>query len=151
MLGPTFVLALVILAAPGGPSTFGEEPSPPVAPEGCQPLPRAFRFRVGKVRVTALSDGTVPIDLHKLLWDTTPEEVDRLLARSFLANPVEASINAFLVEDGSRRVLVDTGAGELFGPGLGGKLPASLVAVGCRAEGEGYAWVPLPYRDREGK
>src|SRR5262249_29996836 len=41
---------------------------------------------------------------------------------------------AFLVEDGSRRALVDTGAGELFGPGLGGKLPASLVAVGCRPE-----------------
>jgi glyoxylase-like metal-dependent hydrolase (beta-lactamase superfamily II) len=74
------------------------------------------------------------INLHTLLRDTTPEEIDRLLARSFLTSPVEASINAFLVEDGSRRVLVDTGAGELFGPGLGGKLPASLAAVGCRPE-----------------
>src|SRR5262249_5196506 len=35
---------------------------------------------------------------------------------------------------GSGRGRVDTGAGELFGPGLGGKLPASLVAVGCRPE-----------------
>jgi predicted metal-dependent RNase len=84
--------------------------------------------------VTALSDGTVPINLHELLRDTTPEEVDRLLARSFLADPVEASIIALLVEDESRRVLVDTGAGELFGPGLGGKLPPGLVAVGCRPE-----------------
>jgi glyoxylase-like metal-dependent hydrolase (beta-lactamase superfamily II) len=133
MLSRTSILALAILAAPGGSSTFGEEPTPPGA-EGRQPLPGAFRFRVGKVRVTALSDGTVPINLHDLLRDTTPEEIDRLLARSFLANPVEASINAFLVEDDSRRVLVDTGAGELFGPGLGGKLPVSLIAVGCRPE-----------------
>jgi glyoxylase-like metal-dependent hydrolase (beta-lactamase superfamily II) len=134
MLGRTPVLALAILAAIGGPSTVAEELGPPVARDGRQPLPGAFRFRVGKVRVTALSDGTVPINVHELLRDTTPEEVDRLLARSFLTDPVEASIIAFLVEDGSRRVLVDTGAGELFGPGLGGKLPASLVAVGCRPE-----------------
>lgn len=131
---PVPVLALAILAAPGGSSTFGQEPSRPSALEGRQLLPGAFRFRVGKVRVTALSDGTVPINLHELLRDTTPEEIDRLLARSFLVDPVEASIIAFLLEDGSRRVLVDTGAGELFGPGLGGKLPAGLVAVGCRPE-----------------
>src|SRR5262249_21925034 len=35
---------------------------------------------------------------------------------------------------GSGRGRVDTGAGELFGPGLGGKLPASLDAVGYRPE-----------------
>lgn len=133
MLGRTSILKLAILAATVGSWTFGEEPTPPGA-EGTQPLPGAFRFRVGKVRVTALSDGTVPINLHELLRDTTPEEIDHLLARSFLANPVEASINAFLIEDGSRRVLVDTGAGELFGPGRGGKIPASLAAIGCRPE-----------------
>jgi hypothetical protein len=59
--------------------------------------------------VTALSDGTVPINLHELLRDTTPEEVDRLFARSFLTDPVEASIIAFLVEEGSRRVLESDG------------------------------------------
>jgi hypothetical protein len=96
MLGRNFILALAILVALCGPSLFGAEPTPPGA-EGRQPLPGAFCFRVGKVRVTAVSDGTVPINLHELLRDTTPEEIDRLLARSFLTNPVEASINAFLV------------------------------------------------------
>ena len=71
MLVRTPILALAILAAPGGPSTFGEEPDLPGAQEGRQPLPGTFRFRVGKVRVAALSDGTVPINLHELLRDTT--------------------------------------------------------------------------------
>ncbi len=93
--------------------------------------PGVYRFMVGDVRITALSDGTVPIDLHALLRGTTPANTDAVLARSFLANPVEASINVFLLEIGTRRVLVDTGSGDLFGPGNGGKLVESLKAAGA--------------------
>jgi glyoxylase-like metal-dependent hydrolase (beta-lactamase superfamily II) len=60
--------------------------------------------------------------------------VDALLHHSFLQNPVEASINAFLIDTGSRLVLVDTGAGQLFGPGIGGKLLTSLAFAGYRPE-----------------
>src|SRR3546814_2973549 len=56
------------------------------------------RFQLGDLRITALSDGTVPQDLHELLLGITPREVDNLLDRAFLKNPVEASINAFLLE-----------------------------------------------------
>jgi glyoxylase-like metal-dependent hydrolase (beta-lactamase superfamily II) len=89
-----------------------------------------YRFKVGDVVVTSLSDGTVPQDLHKLLLGTSAEKTDALLAQGYLANPVEASINVFMLEMGGKRVLVDTGSGELFGPGYGGKLMESLKAAG---------------------
>jgi glyoxylase-like metal-dependent hydrolase (beta-lactamase superfamily II) len=96
--------------------------------------PGVWRMRLGDFEVTALSDGTVPQDLHKLLTGTTPEAVDALLHRAFLENPAEASVNAYLIDTGSRRVLVDTGAGGFFGPGLGGKLVANLAAAGVQPQ-----------------
>ncbi|MGQ9365043.1 MBL fold metallo-hydrolase [Azospirillum sp. ST 5-10] len=108
--------------------------SPPAVAAAYAQAADIYRFPLGDLVITALSDGTVPQDLHRLLLDTTPSAVDRLLDRSFLSNPVEASINAFLIEDGERRILVDTGAGALFGPGNGGKLPDSLAAAGTAPE-----------------
>jgi glyoxylase-like metal-dependent hydrolase (beta-lactamase superfamily II) len=93
-------------------------------------VPGAYSFRLGEFTITALSDGTVPQDLHKVLTNTNSTEIDRLLNRSFLANPVEASINAFLIDTGDKQVLVDTGAGELFGSLGGGKLQGALQTAG---------------------
>lgn len=87
-------------------------------------------FQVGDIAVTALSDGTVPQDLHVLLRNTTNAKTDALLKNGFLTNPVEASINAFLFTIPGHVVLVDTGAGDFFGPGYGGKLIESLRSVG---------------------
>jgi len=89
-----------------------------------------YQYRIGDFQVTALSDGTVPQDLHVLLTNTKQAEVDALLHHAFLANPVEASINAYLIDTGARLVLVETGAGSLFGPGNGGKLLGNLKAAG---------------------
>jgi glyoxylase-like metal-dependent hydrolase (beta-lactamase superfamily II) len=93
-------------------------------------VPGVYSFRLGAFTITALSDGTVPQDLQKVLTNTNSTEIKQFLDRYFLVNPVEASINAFLVDTGDKQVLVDTGAGQLFGPGLGGKLQASLKAAG---------------------
>ncbi|MFA4938861.1 MBL fold metallo-hydrolase [Brevundimonas sp.] len=89
-----------------------------------------YRLRIGSVPVFALSDGSVPMDLHQLLQHTTPARTDALLQRNFQANPAEASINAYLVQLPGRLVLIDTGSGELFGPGAGGGLIASLERAG---------------------
>ena len=96
--------------------------------------PGVYEYRLGDFQVTALSDGTVPQDLHALLTNTRSDRVDVLLRHSFLSNPVEASINAFLVDTGSKLVLVDTGSGLLFGPGNGGKLLGNLKAAGYAPE-----------------
>jgi len=93
-----------------------------------------YQYRVGDFQITALSDGTVPQDLFKLLTGTNEPEIDKLLSRSFLQNPVEASINAFLIDTGSKLILVDTGSGEFFGPGYGGKVIGSLKAAGFEPE-----------------
>ncbi|MEO8779022.1 MAG: MBL fold metallo-hydrolase, partial [Rhodanobacter sp.] len=52
-----------------------------------------------------------------------------MLKKAFLKSPLETSVNAFLINTGSRLVLVDTGAGAFFGPTLG-KLVANLRAAG---------------------
>lgn len=130
-------LALLAAASLSPLPAVGASAESPPAEWKAQP-PGVYRLRLGDFQVTALSDGTVPQDLHQVLTGTRPGQVDRLLRRSFLKNPVEASINAFLIDTGSRLVLVDTGAGELFGPlfgpGVGGKLPASLRAAGYGPE-----------------
>jgi glyoxylase-like metal-dependent hydrolase (beta-lactamase superfamily II) len=93
-------------------------------------IPGVYPFKLGDYTITALSDGTLPQDLHTLLSNTNRTEIDRLLQKNFLTNPIEASINAFLIDTGDRQVLVDTGAGNFFGSKLGGKLQASLKAAG---------------------
>ena len=93
-----------------------------------------YRLRIGAVPVFALSDGSVPMDLHKLLQHTTPAQTDALLKLNFQTNPVEASINAYLIQLPGKLVLIDTGSGELFGPGAGGGLLASLASAGFKPE-----------------
>lgn len=89
-----------------------------------------YSVQVGTLRITSLTDGSVPQDLYKLLQRTTPEKIDKLLEQNFQANPVEVSINAFLIDLPGHRVLVDTGSGQLFGPGQGGRLVESLASFG---------------------
>lgn len=94
----------------------------------------AYSMPLGNLTITAISDGTVPQDLYQLLIGPSHSHIDNLLSKAFLANPVEASINAFVIRDGERIILVDTGSGELFGPGFGGKLYDSLASVGIKSE-----------------
>ena len=93
-------------------------------------VPGVYSFRLGEFTITALSDGTLPQDLNQVLTNANSIEVEQLLHRNFLRNPVEGSINVFLVDTGDQQILVDTGSGQLFGPGLAGKLQLSLEAAG---------------------
>ncbi|WP_308419553.1 MBL fold metallo-hydrolase [Chitinimonas koreensis] len=93
-----------------------------------------YRMMLGDFEITALSDGTVTLPLDKLLTDTTPERIRSLQARAELGSQVETSINAFLINTGKQLLLVDAGAGRLFGENGGGRLLASLQAAGYRAE-----------------
>jgi glyoxylase-like metal-dependent hydrolase (beta-lactamase superfamily II) len=57
----------------------------------------------------------------------------KIMAKSYVKSPVEASVNAYIILLGGRTILVDAGAGELFGAKLG-KLPDSLRAAGVTPE-----------------
>jgi glyoxylase-like metal-dependent hydrolase (beta-lactamase superfamily II) len=103
------------------------------APQLKTQVPGWYRMMLGSFEVTALSDGTFPMDLAQLLVPMTPQKLDEDLSRSFLKNPVEASVNGFLINTGTKLVLVDTGSGTLFGPTVG-KLAANLEASGYRLD-----------------
>lgn len=93
-----------------------------------------YTVKIGNVRVTSVTDGTVPQDLHALLKRADGQQIDALLRRSYLTNPVEASINAFLIEMPGHEILVDTGSGDLFGPGNGGRMLESMASLGIKPE-----------------
>jgi len=118
----TPLLAALALAAPA----FA------AAPLAGTNAPGFHRIMLGDFEVTALSDGTVDLPVDKLLHQ--PADVTtKALARNFQSVPTETSVNGFLVNTGSKLILVDTGAGSLFGPTLG-KLAANLKAAGYQPE-----------------
>ena len=103
------------------------------APMAKGQAPGWFRMHVGDFEVTALSDGTIELPVDTLLTNTTPDKVKKALAAFYLKAPVELSVNAFLVNTGSKLVLIDAGAAGLFGPTLG-KFLANLKASGYQPE-----------------
>jgi len=103
------------------------------APQVKGQAPGWYRMMVGDIEVTALSDGTVALPVDKLLTHTTPAKVQAALSRAYLKSPVETSVNGYLVNTGSKLVLIDAGAAGLFGPTLG-KLVDNLKASGYQPD-----------------
>lgn len=111
--------------------------------------PGWYRMMLGSFEVTALNDGTVDLPVHQLLTNTTPASVTAMLARSYLKSPLETSVNAYLVNTGSKLVLIDTGAAGLFGPTLG-RLLTHLKASGYRPEQVDEVYVTHMHGDHVG-
>lgn len=95
--------------------------------------PGFYRSMLGDFEVTVLSDGAFEMPVDKLLTNTTPEKVNHALAKYHLQSPVLTSVNGFLINTGSKLVLIDAGSGTFFGPTLG-KLRANLKASGYSPE-----------------
>ena len=119
------------------------------APMVKTPAPGYFRMMLGDFEITAINDGTVDLPVDKLLQGIKPAAVDAALARSFLKSPLETSDNAFLINTGSKLVLVDTGAAGLFGPTLG-KFMANLKAAGYQPEQIDEIYVTHMHADHVG-
>jgi glyoxylase-like metal-dependent hydrolase (beta-lactamase superfamily II) len=107
-------------------------PAQAAAPMQKTQAPGWYRLMVGSAEVTALNDGTVDLPVDKLLH-APQAEISAKLHQHYLSVPLETSVNAFLINTGKRLVLVDTGAGTLFGPTLG-KLVAQLRSAGYQPE-----------------
>ncbi len=95
--------------------------------------PGFYHTMIGDIQVTALSDGTVALPVDKVMTNTTPVAVRKQLSRHFLKSPVDTSVNSFLVNTGSKLVLIDAGTGGSFGP-TAGKLVDNLKAAGYQPE-----------------
>jgi glyoxylase-like metal-dependent hydrolase (beta-lactamase superfamily II) len=111
--------------------------------------PGYHRLMLGDFEVTALSDGSVKLPMGKLLVDPDPAKIRQALERSYLQDEVETSVNAFLVNTGSRLVLIDTGAAGLFGPTLGNLL-ANMRAAGYRPEQVDEVYITHMHGDHVG-
>ena len=111
--------------------------------------PGFYRMMLGDFEITALSDGTLPLKVDTLLTDTSPAKVQKALDRWYLKEPVDTSVNAYLINTGSKLVLVDAGTGGLFGPTLG-KLAGNLQAAGYRPEQVDEIYITHMHADHVG-
>ena len=96
-------------------------------PVAAKQAPGFYRGYVGAFEITALSDGTAPRHLDEILSD--PRIAKKELSADHESEPVPLSINAYLINTGSHLILIDTGAGELFGS-TSGLLIYNLRAAG---------------------
>ena len=119
------------------------------APQVKTQAPGYYRVMLGDFEVTALSDGTVALPVDKLLTNTTAAKSTKALARSFLKAPVDTSVNGYLINTGTRLVLIDSGAAGLFGATLG-NLAANLKAAGYQPEQVDEIYITHMHADHVG-
>jgi glyoxylase-like metal-dependent hydrolase (beta-lactamase superfamily II) len=96
-------------------------------------VPGIYHRMVGDILVTALCDGYVTYDTLDIMKDPDHGKLERLLAGETRVSPPVVSINAFLLRDGERSVLVDCGSGDIMGPTCG-RLPGLLDLLGIRPD-----------------
>ena len=100
--------------------------------------PGFYRMKLGDFEVTALNDGVVAYATARVLPTATPQQIRKGLAENGLTEPVDMSYNAFLINTGSKLILIDTGTGgklenvpEFHGTG---HLMANLRAAGYQPQ-----------------
>ena len=111
--------------------------------------PGYYRMMLGDFEVTALSDGTVDLTVADLLTNTTAAKIRSALARAYLKDPVETSVNAYLINTGTKLVMIDAGSGIFFGPTLG-KLISNLKAAGYQPEQVDEIYITHMHSDHVG-
>lgn len=95
--------------------------------------PGYYSMRLGDGEIIALSDGTAPQDLTKLLTNTRPGQIDSLSKANYQATTFECSVNAYLVKKDGKLILIDAGASNVYGPQLG-HLKQNLISAGYKPE-----------------
>jgi glyoxylase-like metal-dependent hydrolase (beta-lactamase superfamily II) len=144
--GRILLFALALVGVP----TILAPPADAAAPQVRTQGPGFYRMMLGEFEVTALLDGTHRFPAYQvlarlkpgndgasgsreLLSTASPGETDAALAAIDLRAPPEGSINAFLINTGSKLVLIDTGAGALYGACCG-HLLQNLRSAGYQPE-----------------
>ncbi|MGV6874737.1 MBL fold metallo-hydrolase [Pseudochelatococcus sp. B33] len=96
-------------------------------------VPGIYHRMVGDVLVTTLCDGYMAYDTLDIMKDPDHGKLAGLLAEETRVCPPVVSINAFLIREGGRNILVDCGSGDIMGPTCG-RLPGLLDLLGLPAE-----------------
>jgi glyoxylase-like metal-dependent hydrolase (beta-lactamase superfamily II) len=100
----------------------------PQAHERAQP--GFYRFKLGTIEITVISDGTLAFPAETL-WGDRAEDARSLLASTFQpSSPVGLQINTTLVNTGGRLVLIDAGCGADKFQDTTGRLLGHLASAG---------------------
>ena len=118
---------------------FAAAPSSPAAvPMVKTQAPGFYRMMLGDFEVTALNDGVIDYATAQVLPKATPEQIKTGLYEYGVTDPVGMSYNGFLINTGSKLILIDTGTGGKLedNPGFrgAGRLMANLRAAGYQPE-----------------
>lgn len=88
-----------------------------------------YRLMIGELEVTVLSDGDLPAGVAALN-NIAPEDKERLLAEGFAPARHVTQTNCFVVRNGTRMALIDTGGGVQHMPPSLGQLFPNMRAAG---------------------
>ncbi|MDV3352477.1 MBL fold metallo-hydrolase [Leptothoe sp. ISB3NOV94-8A] len=92
-----------------------------------------YHFKVGDLNAMVVSDGTLSFPASFFVPNADPSAVTAVLTEHFLSTEdVFAHVNALYIETDDHKVLIDTGAGNAFGP-TAGHLLENLEAAGIAA------------------
>jgi glyoxylase-like metal-dependent hydrolase (beta-lactamase superfamily II) len=118
-------------AAVGAAALAPTAPALAHAPQaGKRAQPSFYRFKLGTIEITVVSDGTLAFPAETL-WGDRAEDARGLLTSTFQpSSPVGLQINTILVSTGDKLVLIDAGCGvDKFQKTTGG-LIGNLAAAG---------------------
>lgn len=95
-------------------------------------LPVTARYQIGRFEVTVISDGYIDFPFE-LFTGVTPDQARAATEAVFAAgnNGVRGSFSTWLINDGERYVLVDSGPAGTVSP-TSGYLPGTLAALGVK-------------------
>ena len=89
-----------------------------------------YRFQVGEISATVLSDGVIGGPPRIYASDAPEATLQEVLRRAFLpTDHMTLNLNTLLIETGGRRILIEAGAGATMGPN-GGRIFDNLAAIG---------------------
>ena len=91
----------------------------------------SIKKKVGDLELFILKDGQTEFT-EETFNGSSSEEINKLLKLNN-RKAIETNFNAFLIKSGERKILIDAGAGGLFGPAAG-NLSRALDEVGVRSE-----------------
>src|SRR3984957_12807877 len=97
---------------------------------GKQAQPGFYRFMLGAIELTVVSDGTLAFPAETL-WGDRAEDARSLLKSAFQpSSPVGLQINTTLVNTGDKLVLIDAGCGVDKFQNTNGRLLGHLASAG---------------------
>lgn len=146
MISTTLIQRAAVVVAIAG--AFAAAAAQAAAPMAKFQAPGFYRTTLGDFEVTVLNDGTLDLPVNKLLKQP-PAKTDAALAKVFEKSPIQTSVNGFLINTGSKLVLIDAGAASLFGPTLG-QLLGNLKASGYKPEQVDEIYITHMHSDHVG-